>query len=218
MLASGITGSRGADLQVNGTTSIARDIRTNAAGAAAFQGSHAVVQFAAGDFVQMRYFQDSGVSQHLEPQTTFSIVRLDSTMSSARSVLRRRPSASIASLATGTVTGIDLSEVDQADAAFTVTNAPTTTIAESGLYLTVANLHFAASAGGNRRRIDLVVNGSIDAGELRQPIAGASGTLNLITLRNFAAGDTVRLQGIQNSGGTLAVQTAATFFQMIKLD
>lgn len=218
MLSSGVADTRGVELQVNGTTSIARDIRTNAAASAAFQGAHAVYQFAAGDFIQLRYFQNSGANQPLQAQTTLSIARLDSTVSSARSMIQRRPPAGIAGLASGAATSVDLSEVDRADAAFTVTNASTTTIVESGLYLTVANLYFATAAGGNRRRIDLVVNGSIDVSELRQPIAGGNGTLNLIALRNFSAGDTVRLRAIHNSGGTLAVQTPATFFQMIKLD
>ncbi len=213
----GVAGARGVELLVNGTTAIARDVRTTLAPSFGLHGVHALYSFAAGDTVALRYFQDSGAPRNLQTRTTLAIARLDASVSSARAVLQRRITSGLAVAVSNADTLIDMSVLEQTDAAYTIAGSNSTAINQSGLYLTIASLQFATNAI-SRRRIDLLVNGTRVVQVLRAAIASDNGTLNLMHMQRFNAGDTLQVRGNQSSGGSLTLQAEGSFLQMIKLD
>lgn len=218
----GIAGPRGVELFVNSSTgssfTIARDLRAVAVGGEGIMDVSAVYSLNAGDSVSMRYFHRAPGSHNLiSPLTSMGIARLDSNPASSRSVLRRGAPAVTQSIPAGAATAIVLSEIDRADAAFSATDASTTTITEDGFYLVAANAEFVNQNFG-RRDLNIRVNGSPIARESRTASTTGSGTLNLLHMQEFQAGDTIELNVFQNTGGNLALESTGCFMQMVKLD
>ena len=218
LAATGTASGRGVELFVNGTLSVARDVRTAGTAAEGAADVSTVYRVNAGDTVSMRYFHNSGGAFNLLPNlTTMAIARLDSSAPIARSILIRGAPQNVSAVTTGVSTPLDLSAVRRADAAYVVTNSTTATILQSGLYLIVANAQFA-NANFGRRDLELNINAAAVTRETRNSGAVGAGTLNLLHMRQLNAGDTVNLSVFQNTGGNLALVPAACLLQMIRLD
>lgn len=210
-------GARGVELFLNAATSIVRDIRLAPPGAPTFQGVSTVYQLTAGDTISARAFQTSGAALNLDTPARLFIARLDSPVISDRSVLFRTLATGVADLATSVDTGLELTNVFRADAAYAITDSTTTTIQESGLYLCVANAQLSAVAG-SQRRMTLLVNGAGVQSTTKVGVNLGEATLNLIHLRQLNAGDTIQLQANQNTGAALSWITNRSFLQIIKMD
>lgn len=218
LASTGTASGRGVELFVNGTLSVARDVRSAGIAAEGAADVSTVYRLNAGDTISMRYFHNGGGAFNLLPNfTTMAIARLDTSTPTARNILFRGAPAGIPTVTTGVSTPLDLSAVLRADAAYAVTDSTNATILQNGVYLIVANVQFANSNFG-RRDVELNINAAPVTRETRNSGAVGSGTLNLLHMRQLNAGDTVNLSVFQNTGGNLALVPAACFLQMIKLD
>lgn len=67
------------------------------------------------------------------------------------------------------------------------------TISEAGVYLVVANSELEVAGVAGTRGVELLVNGTRVVQELRAAIGSGNGTLNLMHMQQFNAGDTVQV-------------------------
>lgn len=210
-------GSRGIELFMNGTTSIARDMCEYVPADFTGQGVSTIIQLQTGDYISARAFQTSGGGVILQSGAVLEMARLDSTGASTREIMYRRVPDGFANLATGVDTFLTLSNVLRADSAYDTTNVNRTTILKDGIYLMVANLQIDANAA-NRRRMELMVNSTTILSAYKRGIGAGGTTLNIVTLYKFTAGDYVEVRVNQDSGSALAYVYKNSFLQMIKLD
>lgn len=207
----------GVELLLNGSTAIARDLRTRPPGIGSSQSVSTVYRLNAGDFVSTRVIQTSGGGLNLNIDTRMSIARLDSSTSSARNLLIRALPTGTPDLVTGFNAQLILTDVKRADSAYSATDPTRTTVLETGLYLIIANAKLSAN-GNNIRRITLKRNGVNVQRTTTDSLPGAPATLNLISLRQLNAGDAVSLEVNQDSGASLTWTPERTFLQMVKMD
>jgi hypothetical protein len=92
----------------------------------------------------------------------------------------------------------------------------TIVIPETAYYLCIAGAGFASGVG-SAQGVRFTINGTSDT---RSEISGATVTLksNVQQLYYFSAGDVIRAEGLQVSGGTVAYDNSFdTFLNVIKL-
>ncbi|MCR9145523.1 MAG: hypothetical protein NXI24_25005 [bacterium] len=212
-----ISPAGGVELLLNGSTVIARDVRTRPPGIGPSQSVSTVYRLNAGDFVSTRVLQTSGGGLNLNIDTRMSIARLDSSTSSARKLLIRALPTGTPDLVTGFNAQLILTDIKRADSAYSTTDPTLTTVLETGLYLIIANAQLSADGGGSRR-ITLKRNGVNVQRTTKVGLPMALATLNLISLRQLNAGDAVSLEVNQDSGCPLTWTPERTFLQMVKMD
>lgn len=93
---------------------------------------------------------------------------------------------------------------------------------QDGLYLIIAQLAYAANAGGTRRVTQVRLNGAYLNTYEEKANLGASVDTEVLASRMavLAAGDYIEIYGYQNSGGAINILSAssATFVSMARID
>jgi hypothetical protein len=158
-------------------------------------------------------------------------VKTDAAQSFTAGVLNHatQPRCSVRKTSTQTLTSgafVDLtfdSEVYDVGAMHDGTNPDriTVPVGGGGLYLIAALASFAGSGTG-RRFVLVTVNGTAVDGVRMNPATADIMGVPLTTIRNLAAGDIVRLQAFQDSGGDLTVgnlgaEDATTALHVVKI-
>jgi hypothetical protein len=228
--AANATGERRLEILLNGATVIGR------VSSAAVSGTAPTVLtvtcdygFVAGDYVELRAFQDSGGALDAEAvgnySPEFAIANFGGAPATAvgRGALAKKTAAQSIVNATDTPLTFD-AEVYDTDAIHdTVTNNSRLTVPAGVTTIRlVAGVEFAANATGVRR-LWFRKNGADFDGGLAQTVPGNSGVSNWVTvvspILNVAPGDFFEAFVNQNSGGALnANATVFTMFGMELLD
>ena len=200
----------------NGTQFATHSTDPNGAAAAFSMAASTTVDLAAGDYVTVEAYQDSGGNLDLVSNTgntlTASIERLSGTAFSGARVKLTADQT----LTTGVAAAVswDAEDFDTDDYWEGVTNPTRFTIPESGFYEIGAAIPFVGAADDEQRYVHFRKNGdgTNQYGPNRQASnaaegsgAGGSQILQTSTLLELAAGDYVEVWVRQDSGGNLNI-------------
>ncbi len=185
-----------------------------------------VVDLAAGDYVELTVYQDSGSSRTLgaasgSETVSASLTRLDAGKVGA-AVGARAYSNAATSTATSTFTSVGLAvenfDTDGFHSTSTNTSRMTIPAGLGGKYLLNASVDFEASASGERI-VRLLLNGSGEIAWTRLDVDSAvDHTLPATTVYDLVAGDYVELQVYQTAGTLNAGVSARTHFEIVRID
>lgn len=93
-----------------------------------------------------------------------------------------------------------------------ISNVNGFTIVVAGVYRVGANIRWAANATGQRVLYIQLNSSTFIAIASQQAVTGGNPTdMGIVTEYSFAAGDTVRLQAFQDSGGALNITAAGNY-------
>lgn len=183
----------------------------------------ATLLLAAGDYLELQYFQNSGgtlsVGGGSGGGTSLEVVMVGS--GKTVTPFSRVSSSANQSIANTTATAIAFNGEDADNDAIhdTVTNNTRLTCRTAGVYHISGSVLWATGAG-NYRQLKIQKNGATELISVSQPpVGGGNGTRQVVNATvELAVGDYVELIAQQDSGGALNVTTdVSTRFSMAKI-
>lgn len=186
------------------------------------QNGATITQAIAGDYFELGVFQNSGAPLDANSTfTEFKIVKIPGTGTNiGQAVTGARVNRNaVQSIPTGVTTDLIFNQqiYDTEGYHDLVTNPERLTIPEDGFYVIDALARWADNTTGDRA-VQIVLNGVNSLAISRDEAGnGATRRLHVSTSYLLNAGDYVTCAVFQNSGGNLDVQTASTFFSIVKV-
>lgn len=212
------TGRRSVSFLVNGGSSIfgTSTLAAVVNGVETTVTTSAVVTLAAGDYVEVQPFQDSGTTLTLlnsgqnHPSFSMSLISGGAQPNVPSASLAR--SSAYALTTSGTQYAIPYtSAVWDTDGMWDSANPSRLTCKTAGKYVVTFRVGFPGNATGVRR-LDIAVNGigGIVASEIRQAFSADSNRLIVTTTVDLKVGDYVEGFAMQTSGASMTLENTAT--------